>query len=261
MSKTADFYDKLAGMYHLVYPDWERAIDWQSTVIDALIKARWPGARHLLDVSCGIGTQSLGLADIGYAMTGSDLSQKAVERAKLEARKRNLTIAFSVADMRNAFDHHQDQFDVVISFDNAVPHLLSDADLLKAFGQFYLATRPGGGCLVSVRDYDKEDPSVRQIKPYGIRDDGDTRWIGWQVWDPRPPHYQVSIYLTEDTGLDECRTHVVRTLYNPIAVAHLIQLLQSVGFQNVYRIDGEYFQPVIAATKPAQPVGAVDARH
>jgi 2-polyprenyl-3-methyl-5-hydroxy-6-metoxy-1,4-benzoquinol methylase len=36
---------------------------------------------NVLDCACGIGTQSLGLAKLGYHVTGSDLSADAVRRA------------------------------------------------------------------------------------------------------------------------------------------------------------------------------------
>lgn len=71
-------------------------------------------ARRLLDVSCGIGTQSLGLAGLGYEVTASDLSAESVERAKREAEARELSISFSVADMRQAFERHGSGYDVVL---------------------------------------------------------------------------------------------------------------------------------------------------
>jgi hypothetical protein len=35
--------------------------------------------------------------------------------------------------MRAAHDHHGREFDVVIACDNAIPHLLSDDEILLAF--------------------------------------------------------------------------------------------------------------------------------
>jgi 2-polyprenyl-3-methyl-5-hydroxy-6-metoxy-1,4-benzoquinol methylase len=103
-----------------------------------LIRQQWgPAVRTVLDVSCGIGTQALGLAQRGYDITASDLSPKAIERARREAEIRGLRIDFSVADMRQAHENHQRAFDVVISCDNSVPHLLSDTEIQLAFASFY----------------------------------------------------------------------------------------------------------------------------
>ena len=44
------------------------------------IRQRWGEARlSILDVACGIGTQTLGLAALGHRVTASDLSAGAVE--------------------------------------------------------------------------------------------------------------------------------------------------------------------------------------
>jgi 2-polyprenyl-3-methyl-5-hydroxy-6-metoxy-1,4-benzoquinol methylase len=172
MNKTDKFYDNLSPYYHLIYPDWDKSILKQADQLDKIIQNLLGGAQTILDVSCGIGTQALGLAGIGYDVTASDLSTGEIDRAKEEAEKRKLNITFSVCDMQKAFEHHAAQFDVVISCDNSVPHLLTDDHILTAFKQFYECTRPGGGCIITVRDYEKEDLSVQQIKPYGIREKG-----------------------------------------------------------------------------------------
>ena len=58
-----DFYDQLSPFYHLIYEDWEASIAWQAERLSRIIRARWgEQVESVLDVSCGIGTQSLGLA-------------------------------------------------------------------------------------------------------------------------------------------------------------------------------------------------------
>ncbi|MBI9091641.1 MAG: class I SAM-dependent methyltransferase [Desulfobacterium sp.] len=221
-------------------------------MLDSVIRERWVDALSVLDVSCGIGTQALGLSGLGYHVTASDLSPEEVERAKQEADKRNLSVTFSVADMRQVFSHHACQFDIVISCDNSVPHLLSDEDILTAFRQFYQCTRPGGGCIISVRDYEKEDFSKQQVKPYGIREDNGIRWLLWQVWDPHPPTYDVAFYFVEDRGGPECHTYVMRSKYYAVSILSLMELMRTAGFDDVHRLDDRFFQPIILGTKKAQ---------
>ena len=120
-----DFYDRLAQLYDLIFVDWDATMEQQAGHLAATIRELWGAdVRTVLDVACGIGTQSIGLAKKGFAVTASDLSARAVERAKVEARQRGVQIDFSVCDMRTAHDHHGRQFDLVISCDNAMPHLL-----------------------------------------------------------------------------------------------------------------------------------------
>src|SRR5262245_10019472 len=69
------FYDQLAPFYHLIYPDWEASMMQQAAAVDSIMQEFW-GAETttILDVACGIGTQALGLAQLGYQVTAADLS-------------------------------------------------------------------------------------------------------------------------------------------------------------------------------------------
>jgi len=75
----SDFYNRLAPFYHLIYPDWYASIDRQASTLDAIIRERLPHPITILDIACGIGTQALGLAALGYDVTASDLSSASVD--------------------------------------------------------------------------------------------------------------------------------------------------------------------------------------
>jgi len=245
------FYDQLAPFYHLIFPDWEASIQRQAAALDAIIRERWgEGRLSILDVACGIGTQALGLAGLGHRVTASDISPEAIERARREARRRGLDIRFSVADMLRASAHHPQQFDLVIACDNAVPHLLTDEDLLAAFEQLFACTRPGGGCLVTVRDYDKEDRTETQVRPYGVRIEGDTRYLVLQVWEFHGLIYDLTMYFVEDRGGPTCVTHVLRSRYYAVGIDKLLALMRQAGFVQVERLDGRFYQPVLLGNRP-----------
>lgn len=71
----SDFYDRTASLYHLIFRDWDESIERQAGQLGDVIRERFgEGARTVLDVSCGIGTQAIGLAKRGFAVTASDLS-------------------------------------------------------------------------------------------------------------------------------------------------------------------------------------------
>lgn len=246
----SDFYDDLAPFYHLIYPDWNASIDRQAACLDALIKGRCPDASAVLDVACGIGTQALGLAAMGYDVTASDLSPGAVERARVEAARRGLSIAFDVVDMRKAFDHFGRTFDIVIACDNAVAHLLTDDDLVSALSQMRASTRPGGACLVSCRDYAAEPKAGSQLKPYGVRVENGVRYVLWQVWDFTDGDcYNGDFYFVEDDG-SEPRVTVMRSTYRAIGLDKLIAMMSVAGFVNICRYDDRFFQPIVVGTRP-----------
>jgi SAM-dependent methyltransferase len=244
------FYDELAPFYHLIFPDWQASIRRQAEALDRVIRERWGDGRlSILDAACGIGTQALGLGALGHRVTASDISAAEVERAAREARDRGLAIRFSVADMRHLAAHYREQFDLVIACDNAVPHLLTDEELLTAFKQFLACTRPGGGCLITVRDYDREDRTGVQVKPYGVRHEGGVRYLLWQVWEFHGPVYDVAMYFVADRGGSDCTTRVMRSRYYAVGSDKLMELMRQAGFEQVERLDGRFFQPVLLGTR------------
>ncbi|KAJ1548039.1 Glycosylphosphatidylinositol specific phospholipase D1, partial [Cladochytrium tenue] len=88
-------YDSIAEVYDVVYEDWPRAIAKQSADLHAIIAAHVSAAAldspiHVLDASCGIGTQLIGLAGLGYKLVGCDVSAGAVSRCREEVARRGL---------------------------------------------------------------------------------------------------------------------------------------------------------------------------
>jgi len=247
----AYFYDELAPLYHLIFKDWNSSVERQGEQLSAIIHNEWPESHTVLDVSCGIGTQAIGLSKNGFRVTGSDLSGRAIERAILEANQRGQVIAFSVCDMRTAHTHHGSGFDIVISCDNSLPHLLTDEDILTALKEMFGCLRPGGGCLISVRDYEREERGKKLVKPYGVREQGDKRYFVFQVWDFEGERCDVTVYFVEEhLASREIRTNAMHSRYYAIGITKLLAMMEEAGFRNVGRFDQGLYQPVLVGTKP-----------
>ena len=249
----ADFYDRLAPLYHLIYPDWNASVRWQGEQLSALLEAEWPGhGKRVLDVACGIGTQAIALAMRGYSVTASDLSVKAVERARQEAEESGVAIDLSVCDMRRAHAHHGSGFDAVICCDNSLPHLLSDPDMLIALGQMRDCLAVGGGCIVTVRDYEREARGRNLVKPHGARVENDRRSLVFQVWDFEGDHYDLTLFVVEENlSTRVVTTHSMRSRYYAVSTGRLCELMREAGFEGVKRIDGAFYQPVLVGTRSA----------
>jgi SAM-dependent methyltransferase len=248
---VADFYDKLAPYYHLIFEDWEDSLHRQAERLTRIIKENWGDTiRSVLDVSCGIGTQTIALAQKGYLVTASDISKGAIERARKEAADRGLAIDFSVCDMREVHSHYVAQFDLVISCDNSITHLLGDEEILSALRAMHSCVRAGGGCLITVRDYNKEERGRGLVKPYGVREENGKRYLLFQVWDFTGDQYDLSFYIIEDAGDNgEPTVQVIRSRYYAIGINQLVELMQLAGFSKVRQSQGELPQPVLVGTK------------
>lgn len=248
------FYDSLTPFYHLIYPDWPTSMRQQGQQLATLLATEWLGQTRVLDVACGIGTQAIGLALQGYQVTGSDLSPAAVARATQEAMRYEVTIPLSVSDMQQAQAHHGTGFGVVICCDNSLPHLLTDEAVLAALREMWACLAPGGGCVVSVRDYAQEPRGTNLVKPYGVREEADKRYLLFQVWDwdLSGDHYDFSFYIVaEDLATRAGHTHILRSRYYALSVAKLGALLREAGFEAVRQVEGAFYQPILIGTKPA----------
>ncbi|HUH62972.1 MAG TPA: class I SAM-dependent methyltransferase [Terracidiphilus sp.] len=201
--KILDFYDPLAEHYHLIFDDWEKSIERQAIAYNRLIASTLPQpSLKILDCSCGIGTQSIGLARMGHRVVASDLSPMAVARASREAENRRLKMNFCVSDLTSLAEIEDRDFDVVATLDNALPHLEAP-DVRRAVCAMASKLRPGGLLMASIRDYDAlmvERPTVLGPTFYGSEQD---RRIVLQVWDwISESRYTLHLYITvrSETG-------------------------------------------------------------
>ena len=184
-------------------------------------------------------------------VTASDISAGEIEAARGEAHQRQLAIDFAQVDMRQVWDHYACPFDVVLACDNAIPHLLSDAEILHTFEQFYQCTRPGGGCMISVRDYATMERSGSRLYPRQVHESAQGRVVIFDYWAFDGDYYEMTTYVVEDKGQAEATTHVMRGgRYYCISTARLEALMTQAGFFKVNTLRERFFQPLIVGSRP-----------
>ena len=243
---TQSFYDQLAPYYHLLYPNWEASIARQSRGLASVLREFGISAgAEILDAACGIGTQALGLAHLGYKVTASDLSPAAVARARAEAEARGLVLRFDVADLRALSALHTGPFAAVVVCDNAIPHLLSDREIQTAFTECRRLLAPGGVLLVSVRDYAKIERRTPDQHAYGTRAVGDCTYAAEQIWEWEGDQYVLTLRLTEQCKSEPPIVREFQSRYYAVSIAALTRLLHAAGFSSVLRRDEHFFQPLL----------------
>jgi cyclopropane fatty-acyl-phospholipid synthase-like methyltransferase len=99
---------------------------------------------RVLDVGCGSGEHALLAATIGLQVTGVDVSQVAVERARAKARQRGLIAEFLVGDVLDlpSVDRLDAPFDTVI--DVGCFHTFANADRPLYARSLAAVVEPGG---------------------------------------------------------------------------------------------------------------------
>jgi SAM-dependent methyltransferase len=255
---VAEFYDGLSVDYHLLFADWEAALVWQPRVLEAVLRPRLgPGAWRLLDATCGIGTQALGLAARGHRVFASDLSPASVQRLLVEARARDLELeGVAVADLRD-LARLPGGFDAALSCDNALPHLEDDAELARACAGLRGRLRAGGWALATIRDYDAtlaERPAGATATPVRVLGGADDRRMVFQVWDwaADGERYAVTqMIVTGGPGAWSTRSYCAT--YRALRRSTLSAALVAAGFVEVsWHLPEEtgYYQPLVLARAP-----------
>jgi len=247
------FYDELAADYHLNFGNWDDAIANQAKILDKIIREHANGSgQTLLDCSCGIGTQAIGLAQTGYMVTASDLSPLAVKRAGEEALKRNVSIHFKVADFLSLESEIEDTFDVVISCDNSLPHLLSDTELQLAAKNILSKIRSEGLFIASIRDYD-EILKNKPISTYPIAaDNNGAKIFTFQTWEWLQNNiYTLNHYVIKGAP-DNFTTSLRKAQYRTYQRNEMDTIFKNVGFTGIKWLmpaESKYYQPIMVAFK------------
>ncbi|MFD8690071.1 class I SAM-dependent methyltransferase [Streptomyces sp. NPDC059651] len=220
----------------------------------------------MLDCACGIGTQALGLAALGYRVTGSDLSPAAVSRAAKEAASRGIGLRVAAADMTQ-LPFREASFDVVVCADNSLPHLLTPEAVVAALGEMRRVLRPGGVLLLSTRPYDRLRRERPGSTPPQMREGADGRVVTFQLWHWQPDgerydleHFQLRPGASAESGAEgEGETgerwgvRTRRTSYWALSQAQIVEFTARAGLREpVWHEPDEsgFFQPVLVVRRP-----------
>jgi len=104
-----------------------------------------PGAR-VLDLACGHGRHAIPLAERGFVVTGYDLSEAFLGRARADAAARGVAVRWLRGDMRELpFDA---EFDAVINVFTAFGYFADPEDDLETLRRVRRALVPGGRFLL-----------------------------------------------------------------------------------------------------------------
>jgi 2-polyprenyl-3-methyl-5-hydroxy-6-metoxy-1,4-benzoquinol methylase len=204
----------------------------------------------VLDCACGIGTQALGLAALGYAVEGTDISPRAVERARQEMASLGLNASFRVDDMRTLTTSPTGRYGAVLCMDNSLPHLDSDEQISTALKAMWSRMKPDGVLLISLRDYEKLMAERPSIMPPIFFKNGKLRRFVHQVWDwTDKRRYRFHLYLTLE-NVNGWQAHHVTGTYRAVTPAEVAALVESAGFSAIRLLSPDesgYYQPIIRA--------------
>lgn len=209
-------FNEYARYYDLLYRDKDYA--GEAEYVHGLIQAHAPDAKCILNLGCGSGRHDRCLSELGYTVTGVDLSEEMLSAAR-DAAADNESLEYVQGDVRTVRLGHS--FDVVISLFHVMSYQVSNDDLLAAFATAHSHLKPGGTFIFDCW-YGPgvlSDPPTVRVKE--LEDDVITvTRIAQPVMHPSENvvdvNYRVFLKSKTDGNAREIReTHRMRYLFQP----------------------------------------------
>ena len=251
MSIIQKFYDEMATQYHKLFLDWDQTTQEQAVFLDGLFRKKgFETSAQILDCACGIGTQAIGLARMGYNVTASDISYGELKEAKERAQKSNVNLHLERADFRALEYTFNEQFDIIIAMDNALPHMLTEKDLNNAVKSIINQLKSGGIFVASIRDYDALLKTKPPYSPPYIHKTEHGKRVSFQTWEWNEDIYRLTQYIIDDEK--DLKISKFECEYRATRREELTKLLLSHGCTKVEWImpeETDFYQPVVIATK------------
>lgn len=245
------FYDSLATQYDKLFLDWQATTREQALILDKIFRENgFDHSASILDCACGIGTQSIGLAALGYAVTASDISDAELAEAKARADNNHVTLRLERADFRALSDTFPTPFDVIICMDNALPHMLSPEDLEAAVQSIVTQMTADGLFVASIRDYDALLTEKPPYSPPYIHKTDKGQRVSFQTWNWEGEHYKLTQYIIDDE--DTLQTGKFDCAYRAVRRQELTDLLTACGCRKVewkFPEETGFYQPIVIARK------------
>lgn len=251
MDITQTFYDSLAPQYDKLFMDWNGTTHEQAVILDRIFRDNgFDDAASVLDCACGIGTQSIGLAALGYSVTASDISDAELAEAAKRAAENKVSIRFEHADFCALSHTFSETFDIIICMDNALPHMLSHDALAAAIASITGRMKKDGIFVASIRDY---DALLLQKPPYSppyIHKTADGQRVSFQTWTWEDDRYKLIQYIIDDGEVLQASKFECE--YRATPRAEITDLLHANGCTEVtwlFPEETDFYQPIVVAKK------------
>lgn len=189
------------------------------------------GVKTLLDCSIGSGNLTLELAELGYQVTGSDLSEAMLSRCREKAEKRGLKVELFPSDFREIDKTAPGKYDCVMSTGNSLPYV-SNEDVVRTLAAMDRLVAPGGYLYLDTRNWDKILAEKQQYYFYLPMFHGDLRVDTIQFWEHHGDGtITFHIVFTLEREGKVVQRVVFQEFYHPIKRSVIENALEKMGYQ------------------------------
>jgi SAM-dependent methyltransferase len=163
-----DWYEHSFGEDYLIVYRHRDSAQAQREVEAMMGWMELPPGASVLDVGCGMGRHAMALRDLGYAVTGLDLSEVLLAHARRNDPGRS--IRWVRGDMRK-LPFEDKSFDAVVNWFTSFGYFFEDEENARVLAEIGRVLAPGGKFLI---DFLNAAYVERHLVPLSERTDGPT---------------------------------------------------------------------------------------
>ncbi len=234
-SSGVEFYQDIADRYD------EMTRFRQRLSSETRVMQRWLdryGFRTVLDAACGTGLHAIILAKLGLRVTGADISEAMLARAREHAEESGVSVRWVQSPMQELKKNIDEKFDAVLCLGNSLPHLLQKKDLYDALNNFAALLKPGGRVAIQLLNYQRILSQKQRI--VGVNRFGDREYIRFYDFGQDKIHFNI---LTIHWNGDKNTFSLHTTLLYPYRKDELKQAMFKSGFKSIEFFGDMQFNP------------------
>ncbi len=233
MLKPGNFYDTLADRYDAM-TQFSARLDAQRRVLSDLLQ-RYP-ARRAVDMGCGTGVHAIALAQLGVDVTGVDVSEGMLGKARMHAAEIGVTVEFLHGDFLAGIP--RPPADLILCLGNSLPHLESRDALAEALGHWRALCAEGRHVVIQLLNYRRV--LARRERIVNIRRDGPETIV--RFYDFLADALQFNILSIRDT--ENGSTHDLHsTRLMPFLDTDITTAAAEAGFHSVEKFGSLRLEP------------------
>lgn len=150
-----EFYQQISKYYDLIFPAGDEQVKFLKEVAGNPPKA-------ILDVACGTGEYSVGLAEQGYQVTAVDRDAKMLEGLKEKVKAKGCALDYLEADMSDMDKKLSSKFNLVFCIGNSLVHLENMPQIKEFLKKARNMLENDGSLVLQIINFDRI--ILREIK-------------------------------------------------------------------------------------------------
>lgn len=194
----------------------------------------------VLDAACGTGLHAILFSQLGVQVTGCDVSEAMLTKARENSNRLEAQVHWVAAAMQSLRQNIRGKFDAVFCLGNSIPHLQTREDLNRTLQNFREVLQTGGTLILQLLNYHRILSEKKRIININRNRSGNIEYI--RFYDFAKDRLVFNI-LTIDWSNEKAAHQIHSTGLFPYRKKDLETALKTSGFTNLEYFGDMKFSP------------------